>query len=476
MAWSPHSPVRTSHGHNRSLSFDLSPSISKAVGAPFVATHMATPERHGLLHSPHDYDLSEKVRAKKIVAEAMRGNTKLRQAVAELSMISATETTGKASKKQRTGTSRIADRRARSASGGSEPKASSSTQSWDWVMERSQPNSANPGSSTARSRRVDSGGRDTPVDRDSDEESERRRKPRSASLSGSAGTRAGRADRGNPSSSSTPRSSKPAASTRTNRVVKPPISKFAESNTSKRTPSTSTNSRPPTLPSYGRQEHSRSPRGPRSSVSPDRADDSDESQNLDLLREREKARLAQNMLKQTEQEAERILLMVTQEHRRDKQETEQRAYQTLEEHGAWTSKQVAASEQRAREQEQEAAERISRTEREADERCRKLRHHAEDIVRDLQNRMKAMEVTVQSVGEKEKIELMSELQGLKHEERSEETQAQVLVSKSELLQEEFAKERDNLVQQLQTRIMVEREREREYGTAPGKGRPRSRSL
>ena len=91
------------------------------------------------------------------------------------------------------------------------------------------------------------------------------------------------------------------------------------------------------------------------------------------------------MLKQTEQEAERILLMVNQEHRRDKQETEQRAYQTLEEHGAWTSSQVAASEQRAREQEQEAAERIRRTEREADDRCRNLRHHAEDIVRDLQN-------------------------------------------------------------------------------------------
>ena len=158
MAWSPQSPVRTSHGHNRSLSFDLSPSISKAVGAPIVATNTATPDRHGLLHSPHDYDMSEKVRAKKVVAEAMRGNSKLGQAVAELSMISATETLGKASKKQRTGTSRIADRQARSASGGSEPKASSSTQSWDWVTERSQPNSATPGSSAARSRRAESEG------------------------------------------------------------------------------------------------------------------------------------------------------------------------------------------------------------------------------------------------------------------------------------------------------------------------------
>ena len=101
---------------------------------------------------------------------------------------------------------------------------------------------------------------------------------------------------------------------------------------------------------------------------PNSADDSDESDyqypTLDVIREREKARLAQNMLKQTEQEAERILLMVNQEHRLEKQATEQRAYQALEEHGAWTSKQVAASEQKAREQEQEAADRIGRTERE----------------------------------------------------------------------------------------------------------------
>ena len=33
----------------------------------------------------------EKIKAKKIVAEAMRGNVKLRQAVTELSQISATE-------------------------------------------------------------------------------------------------------------------------------------------------------------------------------------------------------------------------------------------------------------------------------------------------------------------------------------------------------------------------------------------------
>ena len=68
-----------------------------------------------------------------------------------------------------------------------------------------------------------------------------------------------------------------------------------------------------------------------------------------------------------------------------------------------------------------------------------------------------METSVQTAGEKEKAELLSELQGLKLEERSEETQAHVLVSKSELLREEFAKERDGLVNQLQTRMMVERE-------------------
>ena len=134
-------------------------------------------------------------------------------------------------------------------------------------------------------------------------------------------------------------------------------------------------------------------------------------------------------------------------------------------------RQVAASEQRAREQEQEAAERISRAEREADERCRTLRNHAEDIVRDLQARMKAMEATALSAGEQEKIELKSELQGLKLEERSEETQAQALVSKSELLQEEFTKERDNLVNQLQTRLMVERER---VWSCTGRGSPKRR--
>ena len=100
MAWSP---VPTSHA-NKSLSFDLSPSITTAVGAPVVAKGLPeSPEYHGVLHSPggtyHDHDMLEKVRARKLVADAMRGNAKLRQAVSELSQISATEALGKASKK-----------------------------------------------------------------------------------------------------------------------------------------------------------------------------------------------------------------------------------------------------------------------------------------------------------------------------------------------------------------------------------------
>ena len=138
MAWSPQSPVPTSHV-NKSLSFDLSPSITTAVGAPIVATGLTeSPEYHGLRHSPHDHDMLEKIKAKKLVAEAMRGNTKLRQAVSELSQISATEALGQASKKQRLSGSRIADRgsppgRARSASGASGKPASSSPQSWEWL-------------------------------------------------------------------------------------------------------------------------------------------------------------------------------------------------------------------------------------------------------------------------------------------------------------------------------------------------------
>ena len=108
MTWSPQSPVRTSHG-NKSLSFELSPSISTAIGAPIVATGLTTsPDYHGLLHSPHDHDMLEKIKEKKIVADAMRGNVKLKQAVTELSQISATEALGKASKKQRLSGSRIA--------------------------------------------------------------------------------------------------------------------------------------------------------------------------------------------------------------------------------------------------------------------------------------------------------------------------------------------------------------------------------
>ena len=87
-----------------------------------------------------------------------------------------------------------------------------------------------------------------------------------------------------------------------------------------------------------------------------------------------------------------------------------------------------------------------------------------------------METQAQSVGEKEQSDFRTEIRKLKDEERSEEAQAQFLVSRSEYLKGQFARERESLVKHLETRLMVEREREREYGTAPGKGRPRSRSL
>ena len=160
-----------------------------------------------------------------------------------------------------------------------------------------------------------------------------------------------------------------------------------------RSPSAPANLRPPALPLFERQEPSQNSRDPRSSTTPDDS----ESDNLAVLREREKTRLAEKMLRHTEEEAERLLLMVNQEHRREKQETEQRAFRTLEELGAWTSSQVAASEERARNQEREAAETIGRTERDADDKCRRLRHQAEDIVRDLRHRMNTMETTAQSV-------------------------------------------------------------------------------
>ena len=76
---------------------------------------------------------------------------------------------------------------------------------------------------------------------------------------------------------------------------------------------------------------------------------------------------------------------------------------------------MAASEDKARHQEQEAAEKIARTEREAEERCRSLRHQAEEIVRDLQGRMVAMEVKAQTLGEKEQTEYKAELRRKKNE-------------------------------------------------------------
>ena len=298
MALSPQSPVPTSHV-KKSLSFDLSPSITTAVGSPIAATGLTeSPDYHGLLHSPHDHDMLENIKAKKIVAEAMRGNTKLRQAVSELSQISATEALGKASKKQRLCGSRFADRgsppgRARSASGASGKPAASSAQSWEWL---SEPTSTDPGSSAARSRRADSKGDDTPEYQDSDEEApKRRRKPRTASTSGSAGTRAGRTDRGNPSHSSTQRIPRNAAQTRTSRAAKPVIGKFAESQ-NKRSPSAPAN----LLPLFERQEPSRRSHN-RHTIN----DTPDDSENDPLLKEREKTRLAEQMLKHTEEEAER---------------------------------------------------------------------------------------------------------------------------------------------------------------------------
>ena len=441
MAWSPQSPVRASHGQ-KSLSFELSPEISQAVGAPIVGYGLTTsPDYHGLLHSPHDYDMTEKIKAKKVVVEAMRGNAKLRQAVNELSMISATDLLGEATKKkQKLSGSRIAGRgtpsdRARSASVASDKQASSSQSSWNWL---SDPKSTNPGSSTARSRRADDQGRDTPEDHDTDNESPiRRRKPRSASTSGSAGTRAGRGDRGIPSRSSTPRIPRNAAQMRTNRATsKHVIGKFAEStSSSKRSPSAPASSRPPALPLFAEQEHPLKQRGqtPTIVATPDES----ETEPLALVQERERARLAEKMLKHTEQEAEQLIMAISEKHRLEKQETEQRAYKTLEEHGAWTAAQIAESEHRARLQEQEAAEKVARTEREADEKCRGLRHRAEDIVRDLQGRMVAMEATAQTTGEKEQTEFKAELRKLKEEERNEEAQAEKLASRSEALKGEI---------------------------------------
>ena len=241
------------------------------------------------------------------MAEAMRGNAKLRQAVSELSQISATEALGKASKKQRLGSSRIADRgsppsRAQSASGASK-QASSSAQSWEWL---SDAKSTNPGSSTARTRRAEPMGDDTIEYQDSDEESpKRRRKPRSASTSGSAGTRAGRTDRGNPSRSSTPRIPTNAAHTRTSRAAKTVIGKFAERQPT-RSPSAPASLRPPVLPFFERQEPSNSSHGRQTTN-----DTPVDSDNDAVLKEREKTRLAEQMLRHTEEEAERLILMVS---------------------------------------------------------------------------------------------------------------------------------------------------------------------
>ena len=54
-----------------------------------------------------------------------------------------------------------------------------------------------------------------------------------------------------------------------------------------------------------------------------------------------------------------------------------------------------------------------------------------------------MEAQAQSVGEKEQSDFKAELRKLKDEERSEEAQAQALVSRSEHLKGEFAHERES---------------------------------
>ena len=167
--------------------------------------------------------------------------------------------------------------------------------------------STNPGSSTARSRRADPKGDDTIEYQDSDEESpERRRKPRSASTSGSAGTRAGRTDRGNPSRSSTPRIPRNAAQMRTGRVAKPVIGKFVERQTL-RSPSAPASLRPPVLPFFERQEPSSSSHGRHmTNETP-----VDSENDMVVQKEREKTRLAEHMLRHTEEEAERLILAVS---------------------------------------------------------------------------------------------------------------------------------------------------------------------
>ena len=73
-----------------------------------------------------------------------------------------------------------------------------------------------------------------------------------------------------------------------------------------------------------------------------------------------------------------------------------------------------------------------------------------------------METTALAAGERERADITAELRSLKEEERSEEAQAQALVSKSENLKQEFARERDSMVRQLEARLMAERERESQW--------------
>ena len=104
MAWdSPVSPLAGSHG--KSISFDLSPSITHAVGAPSVMAGTSdSPDQQMIQHSPtgltFGLEALSQAHIQKQVRMAMRSNETLRQAKAELSRMSATESLELAPKKQ----------------------------------------------------------------------------------------------------------------------------------------------------------------------------------------------------------------------------------------------------------------------------------------------------------------------------------------------------------------------------------------
>ena len=68
-----------------------------------------------------------------------------------------------------------------------------------------------------------------------------------------------------------------------------------------------------------------------------------------------------------------------------------------------------------------------------------------------------MEAQAKTVGSQEQTEYQAEIRKLKEEEQSEQAQAEELVSQGNNLQREYARERENLVRQLETRLTAERE-------------------